>query len=41
METVTAIPGVKETKTYMVVTAFKEGGEITVQEAEKPSSAAK
>lgn len=28
VETVTSIPGVKESKTSMVVTAFKEGGEL-------------
>jgi len=42
VETVTAIPGVRETKTYMVVTAFKEGGQIAHEaEVERPTTAAK
>lgn len=34
METITSIPGVKETKTSMVVTTFKEGGELKYEKGE-------
>ncbi|WP_019178337.1 Lrp/AsnC family transcriptional regulator [Methanomassiliicoccus luminyensis] len=34
METVTSIPGIKETKTSMVVTTFKEGGELKYEKGE-------
>ena len=38
METVTSIPGVKESKTAMVVTTFKEGGEIRYETAPSESA---
>lgn len=42
METITSIPGVKESKTAMVVTTFKEGGEIRYEtEPAEASSTAK
>ena len=34
MDTVTSIPGVKESKTFMVVTTFKEGGELRYERTE-------
>jgi DNA-binding Lrp family transcriptional regulator len=34
METITSIPGVKESKTSMVVTTFKKGGELKVERVE-------
>jgi Lrp/AsnC family transcriptional regulator, leucine-responsive regulatory protein len=34
VETITSIPGVKETKTSMVVTTFKEGGKLKIEAGE-------
>jgi DNA-binding Lrp family transcriptional regulator len=34
VETITSIPGVKETKTSMVVTTFKQGGELKFERGE-------
>lgn len=41
METITAIPGVKESKTSMVVTTFKKGGELKVEKGEEPDATSK
>jgi|ADurb_Met_01_Slu_FD_contig_31_216392_length_1175_multi_14_in_0_out_0_3 DNA-binding Lrp family transcriptional regulator len=38
MDTVTSIPGVKESKTFMVVTTFKKGGELRYERTEGPES---
>ncbi len=35
MDTVTSIPGVKESKTFMVVTTFKKGGELRYERTEE------
>ncbi len=35
VETLSSIPGIKETKTFMVVTTFKEGGELKFERPEE------
>jgi DNA-binding Lrp family transcriptional regulator len=37
VETITSIPGVKESKTSMVVTTFKKSGELKYEDVEQPS----
>ncbi len=39
IETISNIPGVKESKTLMAVTTFKEGGEIKYERAESEEKA--
>lgn len=41
METITSIPGVKESKTSMVVTTFKKDGEFKVEKAEDADTESK